>query len=401
MYEQLDLNRRKLIDIALQFKSKVLEGLRFDNRELKCIPCFVPYLKVPKSGKAYVLDLGGSNIRAAVISLKDGKIKFDRSPLKDEIPWKRNVIFSKREFLDIQSNLLNRVAQTEELPLGYCFSYPVKSTRDRDAVLIEWTKELLIPDTEGHKVGKMLLEHIQSGSKIKCSGVTVINDAVAALVSGLTKPKVDINISLIAASGTNLATFIETDFIPKLSGLNNSYFSLPVNFESANFSPPHLTHWDNKVDSCSENPGKQIFEKAASGIYLGRLFSAVCPDSNFDSETGSKGLVRILNEVKEEKNKHLIAARKIYERSARLAAASLAGLINLLVGFRPGKTIRIVAEGKLFWSKLAGEHHYLNITRSTLSELLTEFGFPDLSIEWVRIENANLIGSALAALSEE
>ena len=39
-----------------------------------------------------------------------------------------------------------------------------------------------------------------------------------------------------------------------------------------------ITKWDKRVDAASVNPGKQIFEKMISGMYMGELIRQVLVD---------------------------------------------------------------------------------------------------------------------------
>jgi len=350
-----------------------------------------------------VLDLGGSNIRTAVLSLQKGTVIIEKGPLKVNIPLKRGVALEREKYLNIQSELIISLDPPDGMPLGYCFSYPTTPLPNGDATLINWTKEVFVPDTEGYPVGKILLDHLKNQG-VWCSRVAVINDTVASLLSGfalLTLPKPDVYIGLIVGTGTNMATFIDSHHIPKLTKELDWRGPIPVNLESGNFDPPHLTPWDKKVDDESENTGKQRFEKAVSGVYLGRIFKTIFPESNFNPKCGAEGLVHMLNESqgKGEDNDHDLVALQIYNRSAKLVAASLAGLIKLLNESITTKTVNIVAEGSLFWGKLRGDQHYLNMTKSTLKSLLTDLDLPDVEVEFVKIENANLIGSAIAALA--
>jgi len=388
-----------LLNVAHQLKNKVIEGLRSDDQEIKCLPCYVPVTESPKEGRALVLDLGGSNVRTAVLSLQKGTVIIEKGPLKANIPLKRGVVLERKKYLNIQSELITSLDPPDGLPLGYCFSYPTIPLPNGDATLINWTKEVFVPDTEGYPVGRILFDHLKNQG-LRCSQVTVINDTVASLLSGLALPKSDGYIGLIVGTGTNMATFINSHNIPKLTKELDWRGPIPVNLESGNFDPPHPTPWDKKVDDESASAGKQRFEKAVSGVYLGRLFKAVFPESNFDPKYGAEGLVHMVNKSqgKGEDNDHDLVALQIYNRSAKLVAASLAGLIKLLNESMTTKTVNIVAEGSLFWGKLRGDQHYLNMTKSTLKSLLTDLDLPDVEVEFVKIENANLIGSAIAAL---
>jgi len=181
--------------------------------------------------------------------------------------------------------------------------------------------------------------------------------------------------------------------IPKLPAQIDWKGPIPVNLESGNFSPPHLTHIDDQIDAYSDNPGEQRFEKAVSGAYLGRIFKAAFPDSRFDPASGSRGVSEIA--AKGDKNdEQSIIAGQILERSSKLVAASLAGLIKVISRSKSLNSVRIVAEGSLIW----GAEDFADVTRTSLDRLLSDLGLTDIRVDLCRIDNANLIGSAIAAL---
>lgn len=398
MKDGFELTMSQLQEITLSFEKKVNEGLNLKNQEIKCLPTFIPSIKLPDNGDSYAIDLGGTNVRAATVSFENGECLIKKEPCEKKMPWERKKILDKNIYLDTQARVLESLNFNKECPLGYCFSYPAESTPDGDAKLIKWTKEINVPGVINEKIGDMLLKHLSKNyKKIQCSKVAVINDTVASLIAGLILPKVDAYIGLIVGTGTNMATFLDIDNISKLKNTNIKGF-LPVNLESGNFTPPHLTKWDELVDEECLNKGEQRFEKTVSGAYLGNIFKKVYPESSFDSDTGAEGISELLNKA-EKKDAYVLTASEIYNRSAKLIAASLAGLIKLLNGIKSVKTVRIVAEGSLFWGTIHGENRYLSITQSTLKSLLNEFDLREVSFKFENINNANLIGSAIAALS--
>ena len=408
---KFELKIRQLKQIAEEFEKKIEDGLAkpVENdlaeheKEIKCIPTYIPSIKLPDSGEAYVLDLGGTNVRAAIVTFGKGKYTIKRGPCKEKMPWKRNIDLEKDIYLNTQTKALESLKYSKECPLGYCFSYPAKSKLNGDAELINWTKEIKVPDVEGKDVGKMLLDHIKKYHEgVKCSKVAVINDTVASLIAGLVKPKVDAYIGLIVGTGTNMAAFIDCESIPKLRELRKEHKLkgiIPINLESGNFNPPHLTTWDEYADKESQNKGKQRFEKAVSGAYLGNIFKQVYQESDFNSETGAEGIAELLNNSEKKGDDYILTAAQIFNRSAKLVAATLAGLIMLLNSKKSIKTVRIVAEGSLFWEIIKGEQYYSSVTLSTLKFLLNELSLGDIIVEFKNIQNANLIGSAIAALA--
>jgi hexokinase len=228
----------------------------------------------------------------------------------------------------------------------------------------------------------------------------VINDTVASLFAGLSNPNFDAYIGLIVGTGTNMAAFVNADRIPKIDSSLNWQGITPVNLESGNFNPPHLTKYDDLVDEKSDNKGSQRFEKSVSGMYIGQILREVFPEDGFDETTDGKALTDIICNSDQHKKKHVKVAKAIYKRSANLVAASLAGLIDMLITHDKSiKKVRITAEGSLFWSEVSNCKDYNKVVKSTLKELLSSLGHKKIKVNIAEIESANMIGSGIAALS--
>jgi len=175
---------------------------------------------------------------------------------------------------------------------------------------------------------------------------------------------------------------------------NKSEGAIPVNLESGNFNPPHLTVIDGLVDAMSNNKGNQRFEKAVSGGYLGEVFKAVFMDEKIKSDFDGQDLSDILNNEAGSKKEHFAAATYIYERSAKLVAASLAGLAQVVVKQNPAvKNIYAAVDGTVFWS-----NHYPQLVETELKTLLPA-GVTMTISEKEKMKEPNLIGSAVAAYS--
>jgi hexokinase len=59
----------------------------------------------------------------------------------------------------------------------------------------------------------------------------------------------------------------------------------------------------------------------------------------------------------------------------------------------------LTAEGSLFWSHNRNGKNYAEMVLEALHNLLAEFGHPAVKVEILQMDNANLIGTAIAALS--
>lgn len=396
-----NLENDQLKEIARSFRKKVEEGLNAENGEIQCIPTFITPKTKDVEGKALVLDLGGTNYRVAIVDFNNGT-----PTIYPENGWKKDMSvmkspgYTRKELFKELADLITGIKREEEMPVGYCFSYPAESVPGGDAILLRWTKGVDIREMTGQLIGKPLLDYLNERNTIKFTGIKVLNDTIASLFAGLTDPGYDAYIGLIVGTGTNMATFIPADRIKKLNPADRTEGLIPVNLESGNFHPPFLTAVDDTVDATSGNSGKQRFEKAVSGLYLGDILKATFPLEEFEEKFDAQKLTSVMNYPDLYKDVYIQVARWIYNRSAQLVAASLAGLIQLLKSYHPEmRKICLVAEGSLFWSENRKDKNYHILVMEKLRELLDEAGLEKVEVRINRMDNANLVGTAIAALS--
>ena len=400
MHNQFALSNEQLLEIAKDLKHKIQTGLQNDGTEIKCLPTYIHPKKDGISGEATVFDLGGTNFRAAVVSVGN-ETKITGMAEKNITEMKIEG-FTESDLYNSEAEVINQLDLPADSPIGYCFSYPAKPMLNGDAELILWTKGVNIPNMAGKPIGAPMVEYLNKTLNAGFNGkIAVVNDTITSLFAGLANPGYDAYVGLIVGTGTNMATFFPSSYIPKIEGMEGWSGETPVNLESGNFDPPHLTSYDVDVDVNSDNKGFQRFEKAISGMYLGRIFRAVYPNDGLDVNLDAAGLSKMMNNPDQFKTEYVETAFQIYERSAKLVAASIAGLVmNLNSAYPSVKKIQVLAEGSLFWSKVKTNNaKYADIVNTTLKELLTESGLGDKEVQLSRIENANLIGAAMSVLS--
>lgn len=394
------LTDAQLQDIALEFREATIAGLAADNGDLLCIPTFITPRTDGIKGKALVLDLGGTNYRVAVVDF-DGETPV----IHPENGWKKDLTvmkspgFTEADLLAEQADPIGQIRLGEEMPIGYCFSFPAESMENGDALLVHWNKGVDIKEMIGKPVGKTLLDYLSDRNIGNFTGVKVINDTVASLFAGAAKPGYDSYIGLIVGTGTNMAPFMPVDRIPKLDGKGFSG-QLPVNLESGGFRSPHFTEYDDIVDQRSISKGAQRFEKAISGFYLGELLRAVFPEDDLGPGIDASTLTAMISYPAMYKEDYVEVARGIYRRSAELVGASIAGLVLLLREQNPAmERVLLTAEGGLYWSEVRGGKNYHDIVTETLRRMLGAFGLSDVTVDINKMDNANLIGTGVAALS--
>ena len=395
------LDNEQLKGIAHAFREKVEEGLNKNNAEIQCIPTFILPKATDVKGKALVLDLGGTNYRVAIVDFSTEKpIIYPNNGWKKDKSIMKSPGYTREELFKELADLIVEIKREEEMPIGYCFSYPTESIPGGDARLLRWTKGVDIREMVGQFVGKPLLDYLNEKNKIRFTGVKVLNDTIASLFAGLTDKSYDAYIGLIVGTGTNMATFIPSDKITKLDPECHVQGLIPVNLESGNFYPPFLTAVDDTVDATSDSLGKQRFEKAVSGMYLGDILKAAFPLEEFEEKFDARKLTAIMNYPDIHKDIYVQVAHWIYNRSAQLVAASLAGLIALLKSYnRDIHRVCLIAEGSLFWSESRKDKNYNILVMEKLQELLRELELEDVEVHINSMDNANLIGTGIAALS--
>ena len=395
------LDNEQLKGIAHAFREKVEEGLNKNNAEIQCIPTFILPKATDVKGKALVLDLGGTNYRVAIVDFSTEKpIIYPNNGWKKDMSIMKSPGYTREELFKELADLIVEIKREEEMPIGYCFSYPTESIPGGYARLFRWTKGVDIREMVGQFVGKPLLDYLNEKNKIRFTGVKVLNDTIASLFAGLTDKSYDAYIGLIVGTGTNMATFIPSDKITKLDPECHVQGLIPVNLESGNFYPPFLTAVDDTVDATSDSLGKQRFEKAVSGMYLGDILKAAFPLEEFEEKFDARKLTAIMNYPDIHKDIYVQVAHWIYNRSAQLVAASLAGLIALLKSYnRDIHRVCLIAEGSLFWSESRKDKNYNILVMEKLQELLRELELEDVEVHINSMDNANLIGTGIAALS--
>ncbi|WP_437567624.1 hypothetical protein [Sorangium sp. So ce542] len=378
----MKLSLTELQDIRRTLAARIVFGLSTPGTEIAALPAYLAPPPEGMTGRAVVVDAGGTNLRAAIVELQPGGVsRIVAGPAPAKFPGGPEV--AGDTFFDVQAELVERLGAVQGLPVGYCFSYPSETLPSLDARLLRWTKGVQVAGVEGTNVGERLGRAL-AARKLRPGPVRVLNDTVASLLGGAfthggASPAAFIG--LIVGTGTNMATFLPAGRIPKLK---TGHFVAPmaVNLENGNFNPPHLQPFDAEVDASSENPGAQRFEKAVSGAYLPRLFARLCPEHA--PLTSSADLVRLRDEGTGDARR---VAGDLLQRSADLVAAALAAVADVLES-PPG--VGILAEGSLFW----GDPRYAPRVQETLRGLLGARVEPRIA----RLEHVNLIGSACAAL---
>ena len=186
------LDNEQLKVIACSFRDKIEEGLKTENAEIQCIPTFITPQTNHINGKSLVLDLGGTNYRVAIVDFnKAAPTVHPNNGWKKDMSIMKSAGYTREELFKELADMIVGIKREEEIPIGYCFSYPAESVPGGDAKLLRWTKGVDIKEMIGEFIGKPLLDYLNERNKIKFTDIKVLNDTIASLFAGLTDSSYD------------------------------------------------------------------------------------------------------------------------------------------------------------------------------------------------------------------
>lgn len=404
------LSKEQLMAIQQAFKDELIKGLAMHKRHgLKWAPeecsfrmldsCVNAIPTGQETGTFYALDFGGTNVRAVRCELVgNGKIVSKQS-LKNLSECGGNIdLMSPKttasQLFDVLVGCIEELAEnkqeTENLKtvpttLGFTFSFPCVQSDLNVSILEAWTKgfdtgRATNDPVVGQDVVKLLTAALKRKNlAINCAAV--VNDTVGTLLSCAYQKKpgsAPCLIGVILGTGSNCC-YVEPE-APQYG-----YKGTIVNVESGNFNK-HLptTPVDVIVDNKSPNKGNQLFEKMISGFYLGelvrllalRIFGDAAPprvseEFSFDTKQaailaaavvpGQKPTADMLANCKEtvkqswgwsvdEESLQVLQeiAFAVFDRSAALAAISIAAFAERTRGLENNGCITVAVDGSLY-----------------------------------------------------
>ena len=137
------LDNEQLKAIARSFKEKVEKGLNTENAEIQCIPTFITPKADNINGKSLVLDLGGTNYRVALVDFsKSVPDIHPNNGWKKDMSIMKSLGYTQEELFKELADMITGIKREEEMPIGYCFSYPTESVPGGDAKLLRMTCSL-------------------------------------------------------------------------------------------------------------------------------------------------------------------------------------------------------------------------------------------------------------------
>ena len=410
-----ELDRQALL---ASFISEMEKGLKGEPSSLMMIPTFVGVNgKIPEGASAAVLDAGGTNFRGAIVSIPPKISDKQNQPM----PGTKGEVDEESFYNAFASEVKRLEGKPTCKKLGWCFSYPAEATKDLDAKLVRWTKNIKAPAIVGQYVGKELLK--RTGGE----GIAVVNDTVATLLAAKATEgdkTYSSYIGFILGTGTNTAYVEKNKNIAKMPDLDPAG-SMIINAESGAFDKAPRSKFDEAADAKTGNPGVGLLEKMIAGAYLGgvgleiykaaakegffskKAASAICglgtletmDFDNFCAGFKKEGRDNVLDNIFSDADDAKIAKKlgiPVFERAAVLTAVQLAAfVIKSGEGVDASAPVAINADGSTYYKTRAIP--FDATVRRELDEMLVQRRNVHYAIT-PQVDDAPMVGAAIAAM---
>uniref|UniRef100_A0A8D2NDT0 hexokinase n=1 Tax=Zonotrichia albicollis TaxID=44394 RepID=A0A8D2NDT0_ZONAL len=275
------LSDETLLDVMARFRREMKNGLSRDfnpTATVKMLPTFVR--SIPdgsEKGDFIALDLGGSYFR--ILRVKVSHEKKQTVQMESEIYNTPEDIMhgSGTRLFDHVAECLGDFMEKQQikdkkLPVGFTFSFPCRQSKLDEGFLITWTKRFKASGVEGADVVRLLNKAIKKRGDYDADIMAVVNDTVGTMMTcGFDDQRCEVG--LIIGTGTNACYMEEMRHIDLVEGDEGR---MCINTEWGAFGDDGSledirTEFDREIDRGSLNPGKQLFEKMVSGLYMGEL----------------------------------------------------------------------------------------------------------------------------------
>ncbi|XP_075158670.1 hexokinase A [Haematobia irritans] len=284
--QQLILTDEQINELTYRILHEIKRGLAKDTHAKADVKCFVTYVQdLPNGnerGKFLALDLGGTNFRVLLIHLKE-EHDFQMESRIYAIPQHIMLGSGTQLFDHIAECLANFMNEhnvyKERLPLGFTFSFPLTQLGLTKGLLVTWTKGFNCAGVVNEDVVQLLKDAIARRGDVQIDVCAILNDTTGTLMSCAWKNH-SCKIGLIVGTGSNACYVERVEEAEMFDGASNGKPHVLINTEWGAFGDNGAldfvrTEFDEEVDRHSINPGKQVFEKMISGMYMGELVRLV------------------------------------------------------------------------------------------------------------------------------
>ncbi len=346
---------RQLVD---KFVSELQAASTGMESSLSFVRNTIPSSSLVGEGERFqVMAIGGTNFRSAIVQKHKGELLITEI-VTDILPQ----LGTKEILFTFINNYLHHDISVLAINFGFGIK-PIFESGKIDGIVFSNSKQHTLTGLMNKAVGKEFEDYVFASLQKKIR-VTVANDAICLLLSGLTRFGYQELAGGIVGTGINFAIFGNKDTL--------------INLEAGNFNKLPLSPETLQIDKDSTNPGDQLYEKEVAGGYLSKRFNLLAREANITYPPLKDG-AQLCILAQERKDMMGDIARNMLYKSAELAAIAMVGIMEF-----QKKDITFVMQGSVFW-----QGYQYRETVETTVKLLTKY-----KITFVSIDNADILGAA-------
>ncbi|XP_033883108.3 hexokinase HKDC1-like isoform X1 [Acipenser ruthenus] len=275
------LSDEQLRDIMMRFRAEMENGLSRDTNPTATVKMLPTHVRSTpdgsEKGEFLALDLGGSKFKVLRVKISDdGKQRVEMEselyPTPEEITSGKGTDFFDHVAECLKHFMEKKHMNTKRHPLGFTFSFPCSQTKLDKGVLLSWSKHFKARGVQGTDVVDSLRKAIDKTGGMDVDVLALVNDTVGTMMAcGCDDQYCEVG--AIIGTGTNACYMEEMRHIDLVEGDEGR---MCINTEWGSFGDDGSledirTEFDRDIDLGSINPGKQLFEKLISGMYMGEL----------------------------------------------------------------------------------------------------------------------------------
>lgn len=392
-------------DMEYAIAGEMKKGLAGEGG-LPMLPSYLPVTRVKEPCQVIVLDVGGTNLRTALVAVAPGEPVQVKHLTTLPTPGTQGPMTRETFFAAIAETLRPIAGASDRI--GLCFSFACDILPDRDARVLYLDKQLQVTGLTGTLVGEGLREAMASLGLPHDHRITVLNDTVAALLGAVATdptPFYDGYIGMILGTGFNCCYNEANVLVTKDKVLQSRPGRFLMNTECGGFTGFPITDIDRKVHAACADGAKNALEKALSGAYQGplltELLKAAAAEDVFHADVIPTVTAKdacdfllhpdapgVLHDLCPDPEPVLQLTRGMIHRASCLVAVTLRAILRRgYMGLRAPACLAV--EGTTFWRN--------TVLRESIMRQVVSGG---RTIKLVSVEDANLAGAAAAALAD-
>jgi len=272
-------HQEHLREVFLNEMAKGLAGKPTDPSSLFMEDTYLPALpNGEEDGQFLALDLGGTNLRVLLVTLKAGQVTdeiLEYYAIPEPIRYGHGCDLFDFLAASIHSFLKKRNLLVNSYNLGFAFSFPIRHVNLKSGVLIKWSKSFNCPGVVGEDVVKLLEDALKRKHLPNVKVVAILNDTTGTMVRGAYLDH-ECAMGLVLGTGSNCCYVEKAENFHKATINYHGETMKVVNIEWGAFGDNGVlnfmkTQWDIAVDSKSLLVGAFTFEKYFGGKCLGDL----------------------------------------------------------------------------------------------------------------------------------